>query len=243
MKKFGFALGFMLLINPAFAAEGSHWGYEGEVGPEHWAAISPEFSACSGKNQSPINLTGFIEAELKPIVFKYRAGSEDIVNNGHTVQINAQPGSTISLDGIQFELKQFHFHAPSENQIQSKSFPLEAHLVHADPNGNLAVIAVFFKQGKANPGLAKAWAQLPAAEGDKQTLSASLSPKEILPVNRSYYRFDGSLTTPPCSEGVRWLVMKQPLSASKDQIDAFAHVLHHPNNRPVQAVNARAVLK
>lgn len=180
---------------------------------------------------------------MQPIVFDYKGGSEEILNNGHTVQINAAPGSSITIDGDRFELKQFHFHAPSENHTNGKSYPLEAHLVHADKDGNLAVIAVMLTTGKANTALAKAWAQMPEKAGDQYGLTSKISPLEILPRNRSYYRFNGSLTTPPCSEGVRWLVMKQPVAASREQIEAFVHVMHHPNNRPIQPVNARPVLE
>jgi carbonic anhydrase len=243
MRKSLLAAGMLLLSSTAFSAEGVHWEYSGEAGPDNWAKLSPDFSACTGKNQSPINLTGFIEAELDPITFNYKAGSSEILNNGHTVQINAVPGSSVSIDGIQFDLKQFHFHAPSENLIKGKSYPLEAHLVHADNNGNLAVIAVMFTEGEKNEGLKKAWAQMPQEAGSKVALTSGISPQEILPSHRKYYRFNGSLTTPPCSEGVRWLVMKHTISASKEQIEKFAHVMHHPNNRPVQQVNARPVLK
>jgi carbonic anhydrase len=234
----------MLLVSSAtFSAGTAHWGYSGEEGPDNWARLSPEYSACTGKDQSPVNLTGFIKAELKPITFDYSRDSLDILDNGHTVQIDVKPGDSITVDGTQFELKQFHFHAPSENLINGKSFPLEAHLVHADKDGNLAVVAVLFEEGQANTALEKAWAQMPQKEGDKFTLPAGISPLDILPANRDYYRFNGSLTTPPCSEGVRWLVMKHPMSVSKVQLAQFTHVMHHPNNRPVQAINARLVLE
>ena len=243
MYKSFFSAAMLLLSSTAFSAEGVHWEYSGEAGPDNWAKLSPEFSACAGKNQSPINLAGFIEAELDPITFNYKVGSSEILNNGHTVQINAVPGSSITIDGIQFDLKQFHFHAPSENLINGKSYPLEAHLVHADKNGNLAVIAVMFTEGEKNSGLEKAWAQMPQESGGKQALTSGVSAQEILPSHRNYYRFNGSLTTPPCSEGVRWLVMKHTISASKEQIEKFAHAMRHPNNRPVQQANARPVLK
>lgn len=243
MQKTLFAMGLLLLSCSAISATGPHWEYSGEAGPENWAKLSPEYGACAGKNQSPINLSGLIDAKLKPIAFSYKAGTTEILNNGHTVQVNAAEGSSITVDGIQFDLKQFHFHAPSENLINGKSYPLEAHLVHADKDGNLAVVAVMFNAGTASAALEKAWAQMPKNSGDKVDLSAKLSPLDLLPKNRDYYRFNGSLTTPPCSEGVRWLVMKHPASASKEQIETFAHVMHHPNNRPVQAVNARPVLE
>lgn len=242
MKRTLIAVGMLLFSSFAFSSDGAAWDYAGEAGPANWAKLSPEYGACAGSNQSPINLTGFIDAKLKPVVFNYEAGSSEILNNGHTVQVNTLPGSSITVDDIEFELKQFHFHVPSENLIRGKSYPMEGHLVHADKNGNLAVVAVMVTEGEANKALAKAWAQMPE-KGEKVTLSSDISPLEILPAQRDYYRFNGSLTTPPCSEGVRWLVMKQPISASKEQIEQFLHVIHHPNNRPVQAVNARPVLE
>jgi len=231
------------VVNTAFADEKSHWGYSGDEGPENWAQLTAENNACSGKNQSPINLTGFIEADLSPITFNYLSGGDQVVNNGHTVQVNYQAGSSIKIDGEQFNLLQFHFHAPSENHINGKSYPLEAHLVHADKQGNLAVVAVMFEQGATNSLLAKSWQNMPEHAGDKNKLTDNVNVDMLLPKNRDYYRFNGSLTTPPCSEGVRWLVMKDPVTVSKQQIEQFKHALHEPNNRPIQAVNSRVVLK
>ncbi len=224
------------------ATHNTHWGYSGDEGPENWTTINADNYACSGKNQSPINLTHFIQADLPSIKFNYQAGGNEIVNNGHTVQINYQGGSSIKVDGKIFNLLQFHFHTPSENNINNKSFPLEAHLVHADKNGDLAVVAVMFKEGAANKGLEQAWAMMPKHPGDKNTFDHAINVNDILPLNQDYYRFNGSLTTPPCSEGVRWLVMKQVLTASKQQIATFSKVLHEPNNRPLQKINARTVL-
>ncbi|PCI59423.1 MAG: carbonic anhydrase [Gammaproteobacteria bacterium] len=244
MKK-NVVLGTLLLISiNVWAGEKAHWGYSGNTGPKNWAQLTSENASCDGKNQSPINLTGFVEATTKPIKFNYqpKAGDE-ILNNGHTVQVNYQQGSSISVDGQKFALKQFHFHAPSENHINGHSFPLEMHLVHADDNGNLAVVAVMFEQGSANNELSNAWNNMPKHNGNKNTLTPALSVKNLLPNNRDYYRFNGSLTTPPCSEGVRWLVMKDAMSASAQQISAFKAVLHEPNNRPIQAINARTILQ
>ncbi|MFD2273331.1 carbonic anhydrase [Undibacterium arcticum] len=159
------------------------------------------------------------------------------------MQINYAAGSSVTVDSIRFELKQFHFHAPSENLINGKSYPMEAHLVHADKDGNLAVIAVMFKEGAENKALSKIWPLMPKDAGETNALSSPVAAAALLPAKRDYYRFNGSLTTPPCSEGVRWLVMKQPITVSKAQVEAFSHVMHHPNNRPVQAVNSRTVLK
>lgn len=227
----------------AVAGEQIHWTYSGNGGPEHWGELDPKFVLCAtGKNQSPVNLTGFVEADLAPIEFSYSPGGNEILNNGHTIQINYQQGSTIAVGGHAFELKQFHFHAPSENEIEGKSFPMEAHFVHADQDGNLAVVAVMLEEGAANAELEKAWQQMPA-EGGKHSLTPVVLASALLPESKDYYRFDGSLTTPPCSEGVWWLVMKAPVAVSKAQIEEFAHAMHHPNNRPIQPIFARAILK
>jgi carbonic anhydrase len=233
----------LLVSSSVYSENKSHWGYSGHEGPENWAKLSSDNYACSGKNQSPVNLSGFTEADLLPIQFNYKQGGSETLNNGHTVQVNYAKGSSIKVDGQTFDLLQFHFHAPSENHINGHSYPLEAHLVHADKGGNLAVVAVMFEEGSANEGLKKAWSMMPKHTGDKHELSEAVGADDILPKNRDHYRFNGSLTTPPCSEGVRWLVMKNVVEASKEQIDAFSDVLHEPNNRPLQAINARIILK
>lgn len=226
------------------AAHAQHWGYSGESGPDNWSKLDPKFTMCAlGKNQSPIDVKDTIEAELKPLSLDYKPGAASIVNNGHTVQINYAPGSTLKLDGHAYELKQFHFHAPSENRVGGKQFPLEGHLVHADKDGNLAVVAVMFQEGAANPLLTQLWSKLPAKAGDKADLPASLSVTQLLPGKREYYRFAGSLTTPPCSEGVSWAVMKSPVSVSKAQVEQFSKAVGFANNRPVQPVHARSILR
>jgi len=235
--------GVLFISGTAFAAATTHWTYSGEGGPENWAKLSPEFGACTGKNQSPINLTGFIEAELLPIKVSYQSGGNEILNNGHTVQVNYAAGSDITVDGIQFELKQFHFHAPSENHINGMSYPMEAHLVHADKDGNLAVIALMFEGGAENQVLAQIWPLIPKNADEKTALPSPFDIAKLLPPNKSYYRFNGSLATPPCTEGVLWLVLKTAVSVSQKQVEAFSHVMHHPNNRPVQSVYARPVLQ
>jgi carbonic anhydrase len=228
----------------ATGALAQHWGYAGEAGPENWSKVDPNFAMCAlGRNQSPIDLAGFVEADLKPLKFAYKAGAADIVNNGHTIQVDYAPGSTLTVDGRTFELKQFHFHAPSENKVGGKQFPLEGHLVHADKDGNLAVVAVMFQDGGANALLAKLWEKMPGKAGEKAALPAGLSAAQLLPADRDYYRFNGSLTTPPCSEGVWWLVMKQPVSASKAQVGQFSKTIGFANNRPTQPVNARPLLR
>ena len=232
-----------LLLSPTAFAATTHWEYSGEACPAKWASLTPEYGQCAGSNQSPVNLTGMVEAKLAPLQFHYQTGGKTLVNNGHTIQVNYAPGSTLELDGMRFELKQFHFHAPSENLIEGKSYPLEGHLVHANDRGELAVVAVMFEPGRANAALSLAWQVLPAKAGESHGLKEPVSAEQLLPAKRDYYRFSGSLTTPPCSEGVRWLVMKEPVQVSQAQIDAFKAVMHHPNNRPVQPLNGRLVLQ
>jgi len=238
-----FVCTILLLLSNLYGGAKSHWGYSGNKGPKNWAKLTPDNFACSGKNQSPINLTGFIESKLPQIRFDYKNGAFEIVNNGHTVQLNYKKGSSIQIDNVTFNLLQYHFHTPSENHIDGHSYPLEAHLVHADKNGNLAVVAVMFKVGPENKGLQKAWEKMPKHAGEKYLLKKSVNAMDTLPENKDYYRFNGSLTTPPCSEGVRWFVMKNIITASKQQIDAFSAALHEPNNRPLQKVNSRIILK
>ncbi|MDH4099127.1 MAG: carbonic anhydrase family protein [Nitrospirota bacterium] len=247
MKKFAalLAAASILAGGSAYASGGGHWTYSGNTGPDHWATLDSKFSACAGMNQSPINIDTktAIEAQLDAVKINYTSSSTEVLNNGHAIQVNFAKGSTITIDNTEFELKQYHLHYPSENTINGESFPMELHLVHADKNGNLAVIGIMFKEGAANSQLAAVWKKMPRKEGEKNALSGDLKATGVLPDSKDYYRFNGSLTTPPCSEGVRWIVMKNPITASKDQIKEFEHTMHHPTNRPVQPVNARPILK
>jgi carbonic anhydrase len=237
-------LATMLSSTTAIAEGVAHWGYSGEAGPDHWAELSKEFSTCgSGKNQSPVNLTGMIEGDLPKMAVNYKPGGTEVVNNRHTIQVNYAPGSTITVAGKTFELKQFHFHSPSENNIEGHSYPMEAHFVHADKDGNLAVIAVMFKVGKQNAELEKAWEFMPHEAGASHELHNQVNAKVLLPHSSDYYRFNGSLTTPPCTEWVNWFVMKYYDTASQQQIDKFIHAMHHDNNRPLQPLNARLLIK
>ena len=221
----------------------AHWGYTGHSGPEHWADITPENSACNGKNQSPVNITSTVSAKLPALTFSYKLPANEMLNNGHTVQVNFPQGNSLQIEDTDFFLNQLHFHAPSENQIDGQNYDMEVHFVHADSNGNLAVIAVMIEEGKQNSALDKAFEKLPMKSGRSLSISDLVQPDQIMPVNHEYYRFNGSLTTPPCSEGVRWYVMKKPVTASKQQIEAFKQSIQGANNRPVQSLNARVVLE
>lgn len=227
---------------------GNHWGYTGHTGPQHWSELDPKFFMCeAGSNQSPIDIlssaTVTTTKGLDPIEFNYTTSASAVVNNGHTIKVDVKDGSSIKIDGITFDLKQFHFHTPSENMIEGKHFPLEAHFVHASKDGHLAVVAVMFEDGAENKELKKIWSKMPHKEGKAGCGLPTDMIKEILPQDKSYYRFNGSLTTPPCSEGVRWFVMQNYSHISKAQVKQFADLMHGHDNRPVQPLNARKVLK
>lgn len=235
----------LFMIQPVHAGEQVHWGYSGHSGPEHWGDLSEAFAACnSGKNQSPINLGNMVESDLPAIRFRYQPSAIELLNNGHTIQTDCDKGSLMAVDGHDYELLQFHFHAPSENLIEGRSFPMEAHFVHSDRDGNLAVIAAMYVDGRKNRFVQALWEQMPEREGERRSVPHfSLQASDLMPGNRDYYRYNGSLTTPPCTEGVLWLVMKNPVQVSPGQVQKFHAVMHHENNRPVQPVHARPVLK
>ncbi len=199
-----------------------------------------------GVSQSPINITDKVSVDannLEKILFNYHTDGYEVVNNGHTIQVNVKSGSSIKVDGIRFNLIQFHFHTPSENQINGKNFPLEVHFVHASDDGKLAVVSVMFEEGKLNYALKKIWYKMPHRVGHSEDLELSKTYINLLiPKDKAYYRFSGSLTTPPCSEGVRWFVLKEYNTISTQQLNKFAQIVGE-NNRPIQGINARKVMK
>lgn len=223
----------------------AHWGYRGDVSPIHWGSMDEKFAMCSqGTMQSPIDIIATTDKALVPLGINYTTSSKDVINNGHTVQINIQSGSTLTVDGETYELKQFHFHTPSENNINGTSYPLEAHFVHVAKNGKLAVVAVMFKEGKANPVLEKIWNKFPLEENNAIAIDLSSSDiQSIMPANREYYQFMGSLTTPPCSEKVTWNVYKTAMTISKEQVKKFYDIFGHTNNRPLQKSNNRMIIE
>lgn len=219
----------------------AHWSYEGMQGAKYWGSMEPGFSLCkSGKEQSPIDITMDGASKPTPIEFGYTQGSAEVINNGHTIQVNLATGGSIKLDGVDFTLVQFHFHTPSEEKIRGKAYPMVAHLVHKSAAGQLAVVAVLFEEGDENQALKAVFSGLPAKEGETVKLASGFNAKDILPAYKGYYKFIGSLTTPPCSEGVRWQVLKQRVELSKGQLAAFRK-LYKMNARPVQPLHGRKV--
>ena len=216
-----------------------HWTY-GEV--KEWGTLAPAYAECKlGKTQSPIDIQtkSVQKASLTPIKTTYKAAAAEVVNNGHTIQVNLTDAGTAIVPSGEYQLLQFHFHTPSEEKINGKNFPLVAHLVHKNADGKLAVIAVLFKEGKENPALTSIFATMTAKEG-KAALPGSFDTTSLLPATLGYYSFTGSLTTPPCSEGVAWQVLSTPVEISKTQIATF-HKIYKNNARPVQPLNGRVV--
>lgn len=221
-----------------------HWSYTGPEGPKNWGTLDPAFAACSsGHHQSPIDIRDAKTADLPVLTFDYNAVPLNIIDNGHTVMVNYAPGSTLTVGDKVYTLAQFHFHHPSEEHINGTEFDMVAHLVHTDAEGHLAVVAVLFKEGAANPLLETLWKNIPAEKKKTVALSdVSVNVKDLLPPDRGYFTFSGSLTTPPCSEGVTWYVLKTTSTLSPRQLAMFAK-LYVANNRPIQPAYQREILE
>lgn len=219
------------------------WGYSGATGPDRWGNLKAEYSLCkTGTMQSPIDIAAATDAGLPKIEFDYRIGLLKIKNNGHTIQVDVAKGSGISVDGKRFELLQFHFHTPSEHMVGGKQFPIEMHLVHKNAAGALAVVGVTMEAGEENLALQEVAAHLPKSAGQAMTVAGvAVNPGDLLPRNQDYFRYMGSLTTPPCSEGVNWYMMKTPIHIGIGQLSAFSAILGH-NARPTQRLRNRLLM-
>lgn len=226
------------------ASESAHWSYAGASGPAHWSELSSDFALCqSGQSQSPIDIIDAVDTELPPLSVDYQWQLGQVVHNGHAIQLSALPGSHIKVREMQLELLQFHFHTPSENRIDGRSFPLELHFVHRNPEGELAVVAVLFENADGdNPSLAQILETAPPRKGERPATELKLREDDLLPRDRSYFLYNGSLTTPPCSEGVRWFVLQSPRGASPKQVKAFAK-LAGENARDPQPLHSRLILR
>jgi carbonic anhydrase len=218
-----------------------HWGYDGLGAPDKWAKLKSEYATCdSGKRQSPIDIREGIKVDLEGIKFDYKPTKFRIVDNGHTVQVNVGDGSTIQVMGKRYELVQFHFHKPSEERINGRPFDMVIHFVHKDYDGNLAVIAVLLERGNENSQIQTLWNNMPLEANQELGPNDVLETIKLFPENRTYWTYMGSLTTPPCTENVLWMVMKQPVQLSPEQVAIFAR-LYKNNARPVQPSNGRLV--
>jgi carbonic anhydrase len=232
-----------LCASAAFAAEGAHWSYEGATGPDKWGDLDAANKVCSvGTQQSPVDITGAIKAQLPPLKIAWGKNADTIVNNGHTIQLNVAKGSTLTFGREPYTLVQFHFHRPSEHLIGGKSFPMEVHFVHAHVSGALAVVGALMATGKLNSVFSKIVATMPVHEGEPVKADPAINPNGLLPARLTYYRYPGSLTTPPCAETVEWLLLTDPIQVADADVAGFAK-LYAMNARPVQKANRRAVLR
>ena len=224
------------------AGERQDWTYDGDRGPEYWGQLADEYEMCGqGRNQSPIDLKVTAHSDLPELVFEYsNPGRFEEVNTGHTIMETVNPGNYLSILDERFELKQFHFHSPSEHTVEGRSFPMEVHLVHSNDGGDLAVIGLFLAEGPHNEMMDKL--PLFRANRGEEPYSEPLDYNEFFPHRRDYFYYNGSLTTPPCSEGVAWIVLKEPVVAAPEQIQLFHDLLGLDNNRPIQPRNSRLVV-
>ena len=219
-------------------AHAVHWDYEGAMGPENWGK---EFPTCGkGKSQSPLNIKGPFEKVRFNVVPDYKPGPLKIVNNGHTIQVNVVPGSKLRIDGKAFDLLQFHFHRPSEEHINGKPSAMVIHFVHKNDAGELAVLGVLLQEGNENPGIKTLWSYAPPKEGPEVAPdNVAFNPNNLLPREMEFFHYDGSLTTPPCTEKVKFFILKSQVNISKEQITQFPFKM---NARPIQALNDRKIL-
>lgn len=249
-------LAFAVLLScsaaTAAAEEAEEWGYEEEIGPAHWSRLQWEYAICElGVHQSPIDLSDANEVRIADMErfsgdmefdVERKAQVLDLLDNGHTVQFTSNADIGLTVDGERYGLLQFHFHAPSEHTIDGRHFPLETHFVMGSEEGHLAVLGYLYEEGAADPDMAPIVAALPQKPGDQRRMQApEIAIEKLKPLQRDFYTYSGSLTTPPCSEGVRWMVAADPLTLSAEQLKAFDDVLHN-NNRPVQPRHVRSLL-
>ena len=218
-----------------------HWSYEGEAGPENWGKLSPVNAKCDlGERQSPIDIRDGIRVELDPLSFDYKASQFSVIDNGHTIQVNMGAGNYINVSGRSYGLVQFHFHKPSEERINGRGSEMVVHLVHRDGTGKLAVVALLIERGKANALIQSVWNNLPLEKNESVNALSNIDLSQLIPKGRDYYTYMGSLTTPPCTEGVLWLVMKETIEMSPEQIFIFSR-LYPMNARPIQKQAGRLI--
>lgn len=224
-----------------------HWSYEGETSPEHWAELDQLFTTCStGTAQSPVNILHERVTEnegLSPVKVQYSPSQVALINNGHTIQVNLKnQDNHILIEEKTYTLQQFHFHLPSEHEVDGRHAAMELHFVNKSDDGALAVLSVLITEGSANSALTKLWSVLPAAESDQETaIEGTFNLNDLLPTDLHSFRYQGSLTTPPCTEGVQWIVLENPVQWSKEQISTFAAIFPH-DNRPVQTLGTREIV-
>ena len=226
---------------PAAGHHTPHFTYAGDDGPDHWSDLDSAWGACAhGLQQSPVDLVHAAAQHASPLELHDQPTTLHLVNNGHTVQDDVDPGSYMVLDGQRYDVIQFHFHAPSEHHVNGRAYAAELHVVHRSANGTLAVLGVLLSEGAANRAYQVLLDSLPAEEGPAHTFAATVNVADLLPAAHGTYRYSGSLTTPPCTEGVHWLVLETPVSLSAAQLHELTRIVHD-NNRPIQPLHERAI--
>jgi carbonic anhydrase len=231
-----------LCASTSFSEEAHHWSYDGTTGPDKWGSLDAASRACSaGGQESPVDIVGAISSRLPPLDIQWRKRPDTIINNGHTIQLNFAEGDTLNVGDRRYVLTQFHFHHPSEHLIGGKAFAMEVHFVHAAAAGGFAVVGVFIAAGSANAVFNKIVSTMPAEEGPPVPADPAIDPNGLLPARGTYYRYEGSLTTPPCAETVDWLVLANRIEVAEADIARFAK-LYPMNARPVQELNRRFIL-
>lgn len=248
-KMFRRAVSFVLPILGVWAAfstlakadNSPHWSYGGAASPTQWGRLGHDFASCEvGRDQSPINIDDAVVGAPAKIEFNYVPVPLVVVNNGHTVQVNYASGSTVTINGMKYELVQFHFHTPSEHTLSGRASAMELHLVHRNAAGELAVVGIMMKQGAPNPAIDAIWKQIPKSKGINTVGGVTINAANLLPKETTYFSYSGSLTTPPCSEGVKWNVLAEPIQVSEEQIATFES-LYQVNARPIQPINGRII--
>jgi carbonic anhydrase len=228
-------------VKPPEGTHSAHWSYEGPEGPAHWAQLDPAYSVCGvGKNQSPIDITNASPRDLGKVDMHYQPSEVRVLNNGHTVQVNYDKGSYLELNGQRYEVLQFHYHDPSEHRLNGRAFAAELHVVHKNAAGQLAVVGILLEEGAENPAFQAFLTNLPEHESKEEDKGVKINVADLLPAVRTTFRYDGSLTTPPCTEGVAWFIMTTPVQLSSKQIASLERVFKR-DNRPVQPLNGRIV--
>jgi carbonic anhydrase len=239
-----FALWLMVGMGTGWAADEhgvSHWSYEGQESAAHWDMLSPAYMTCeAGSHQSPINISMPRHAQQQErLVFHYHSGLVRALDNGHTIQVNVSPGNELHLNGRTYSLSQFHFHDPSEHHVEGRTYPMEIHLVHRDRKGHVVVMGLLVETGPPNQSLAELWAMLPMKAGELGS-AHQFNPQDLIPSNSHHFSYHGSLTTPPCTEGVQWIVLRDTIAMSAQQIAQFISVVGH-NARPIQPLHDRKI--
>ncbi|MBM7636088.1 carbonic anhydrase [Streptococcus saliviloxodontae] len=240
---FGASVGAETSTQASSESHEAHWGYTDEISPDYWGSLSDDYQVCrDGQEQSPINITNAQDVDLPALALNSKDSKVSVLNNGHTIQVTPQNNdNTLVIGDKTYTLKQFHFHAPSENEIDGKQYPLEGHFVYKTEDGQITVVSVLYQYGKENTGLKAIWSKMPTKVDSEATVSSNIAIDKLFPTSQDYYNFEGSLTTPPCTEGVNWIVFKKQETISKAQVKKFSKVIGVKNNRPLQDVNGREI--